>query len=570
MQKRTTDPRSPLFAQEFLAFVCDAGKLDAALAARARNTQLETGARIDVVLTELGLLSSDDLLALAAVYLDLPIANENALTIDHGHIETIPVDFLRRTALVPIGTAGDRLTVAVADPFALEPVAALAFELSKPIDVVLTTPQQVARLLDQISGQDVTIAPETANSTVAADTDVRRLKESASEAPIIRLINRICSAAVRARASDIHFETYQAGIIVRFRIDGVLVEQERIAREYAAAALSRLKIMAGLNIAEQRLPQDGRIKTAVDGRDIEVRVATTPVLHGESAVLRLLGQSSVAIELAKLGLERSTLDFLMRVTRHPHGIVLVTGPTGSGKTTTLYAVLKRLHNGERKIVSIEDPVEVAIEGISQIPVRPAIGLGFAEALRTVLRHDPDIIMIGEMRDHDTARTAIQAAMTGHMVLSTLHTNSAADSVTRLLDLGLEPYLIAATLNGVVSQRLVRRLCQACAVHAGADADLDLLVRAVNDARTVDASRVRQAVGCSACHDTGFHGRTTITETFVIDDAARDLINGRADAAMLRAAHSSEASPTLAMNGLIKVLAGETTAQEVLKVLRGVG
>lgn len=570
MQKRTTDPRSPLFAQEFLAFVCDAGKLDAALAARARNTQLETGARIDVVLTELGLLSSDDLLALAAVYLDLPIANENALTIDHGHIETIPVDFLRRTALVPIGTAGDRLTVAVADPFALEPVAALAFELSKPIDVVLTTPQQVARLLDQISGQDVTIAPETANSTVAADTDVRRLKESASEAPIIRLINRICSAAVRARASDIHFETYQAGIIVRFRIDGVLVEQERIAREYAAAALSRLKIMAGLNIAEQRLPQDGRIKTAVDGRDIEVRVATTPVLHGELAVLRLLGQSSVAIELAKLGLERSTLDFLMRVTRHPHGIVLVTGPTGSGKTTTLYAVLKRLHNGERKIVSIEDPVEVAIEGISQIPVRPAIGLGFAEALRTVLRHDPDIIMIGEMRDHDTARTAIQAAMTGHMVLSTLHTNSAADSVTRLLDLGLEPYLIAATLNGVVSQRLVRRLCQACAVHAGADADLDLLVRAVNDARTVDASRVRQAVGCSACHDTGFHGRTTITETFVIDDAARDLINGRADAAMLRAAHSSEASPTLAMNGLIKVLAGETTAQEVLKVLRGVG
>jgi general secretion pathway protein E len=567
MQYAKIDPRSAEVAQSMLDFAQAAGKLDAPAALRAKAIQARTGDRIDFVLTELGLVSAEDVLHMTAAYLNVPVVDAAKARVNQDVLDTAAVDYWRRNELAPLVDDGGTFTVVGADPFSGDVINALSFALGKPLQFCVAPRTQIMGLLAPFAEQPadaVVVAHDDGSST---DVDVRRLRESASEAPIVRLVNRVIMAAVRSRASDIHFDSFATGLVIRLRIDGVLVEHERVEKASAAAVTSRVKIMSGLNIAEHRVPQDGRILTAVDGRETEIRVAITPVLNGESIVLRLVGQTHVNVELAALGLDAATHGFLTRAARNPHGIILVTGPTGSGKSTTLYALLKSLNNGARKIVSIEDPVELAIEGVTQIPARPSLGLGFADALRTVLRHDPDVIMVGEMRDKDTARAGMQAALTGHMVLSTLHTNSATDSITRLLDLGIEPFLISATLTGIISQRLVRRLCGTCAVTTTQDTDLDVLRRLTGTAALTNKGQLRAAAGCETCHGTGFFGRTTIAETFVIDSQARDMIAQRADATALRAAAEAAGLRSLAHAGLTKVLDGTTTAAEILKAIR---
>jgi general secretion pathway protein E len=409
-------------------------------------------------------------------------------------------------------------------------------------------------------------AAEIAGEIEALDTDVERLRDLASEAPVIRLVNQIVGRAVEARASDIHLEPTENGLKVRFRIDGLLHEMEVLPARLRPAVISRVKIMAKLNIAERRLPQDGRIKLAARGTPLDLRVAVTPSLHGEAAVLRILHRDTVALDFATLGIGGANLKALLSILDRPHGIVLVTGPTGSGKTTTLYAALSRLNTPERKILTVEDPVEYQLEGITQIQVQPAIGLDFAGVLRSLLRHDPDVMMVGEIRDRETAEIAVQAALTGHLVLSTLHTNSAAGSIARLIDMGVPEYLLASTLTGAMGQRLVRTLCPQCREPVEA---LPEFARELGLDRLAKGGPVRlwRPRGCESCHATGYRGRTTISEVLVSDDALRRLILKRSDARELHTAAVASGMTGMFEDGATKALAGLTTIEEVLKVTR---
>ena len=396
--------------------------------------------------------------------------------------------------------------------------------------------------------------------------DVERLKDLASEAPVIRLVNNLIAKAMEARASDIHIEPFEDRLRVRYRIDGVLREVEPPPGRFRAAIVSRIKIMARLNIAERRLPQDGRIKLAVRGTPIDLRIATVPTMHGECVVLRLLNREGVRLDFAALGLGGRNLDVYLTALERPHGILLVTGPTGSGKTTTLYASLVRLNIPERKILTVEDPVEYQLDGINQIQVKQSIGLGFPNLLRSLLRHDPDIIMVGEIRDVETAEIAVQAALTGHLVLSTLHTNSAVSSITRLLDMGVEDYLLTSTLNGVAAQRLVRTLCPHCreAYRALPEMVAQLGLRRFAGDADIILQRPR---GCDECTGTGYFGRTTIFETLIMSDTIRQLVLRHAESNELHRAAVEEGMRTMYEDGMIKALAGETSIEEVLKVTR---
>jgi general secretion pathway protein E len=401
------------------------------------------------------------------------------------------------------------------------------------------------------------------------EIDVERLRDIANEAPIIRLVNQIIASAVERGASDIHIEPGRDAVVVRLRLDGFLQQERVVPSTLKAALTTRIKIMARLDIAERRLPQDGRIKTAVRGVEIDVRVATLPTAFGESLVLRILDRSRVELDFSKLGLDAAVQSRLHELMSLPNGIILVTGPTGSGKTTTLYTALKELNRPELKLFTVEDPIEYQLGGINQIQVQPQIGFDFPAALRSILRQDPDIIMIGEIRDLETARIAVQASLTGHLVFSTLHTNSSVAAITRLIDIGIERYLLASTLAGVMAQRLVRRLCPSCARPAAYRTEVPSRLRwPIPDSLELDWSSAREAVGCAACHGTGYLGRTSVVELLVIDDEMREAIGRRSDdqrALMSRARVAG--FHTLYESGLVKVALGETTIEEVLRVSR---
>ena len=389
----------------------------------------------------------------------------------------------------------------------------------------------------------------------------------ASEAPVIKLVQNLVVRAVEAQASDIHIEPREDSIRVRYRIDGVLHTVETLPLSVRAALSSRIKIMAQLNIAERRLPQDGRIKMTVRGHEIDLRVSTMPTMNGESVVLRILDRSSVALEFPALGFSGEGLAGFERLLQEPNGIILVTGPTGSGKTTTLYAALSQLNDSGRKLFTVEDPIEYQLAGVNQIQVNPKIGLTFATALRSILRQDPDIVMVGEIRDLETAEMAIRASLTGHLVLSTVHTNSAAATITRLLDMGVEDYLLASSLKGVLAQRLVRKLCPHCAVPGDVPpAILQRLARVASS--TIDTRGVRSAKGCSQCRNTGFSGRTTIYELLPLTkDVKEVIVNSGAERAIDDMA-LRQGMTAMSHNGLEKVLSGETTIDEVLRVSGG--
>ena len=573
------DPRSAEFAEQFGAHLVAHEVLDELAVARAQRAQRQSGERFPQVLLHLGILDERGLARALAAFLGLETA-DLALLPDHPvRAGDIDVAFLRRNHILPLRETGGTLEIAAADPLSTEAIDALSFLLDLPVTTRVAAYADIETGLDRLysaadgraTAPEVKSMPAGAPGELASDEDVRRLQDMASDAPVIKLVQELITRAVGAQASDIHVEPREDSVRVRFRIDGVLHTVETLPTSLRSALGSRIKIEARLNIAEQRLPQDGRMKANVRGREIDLRVSTMPTLWGESIVLRILDRSSVELDLAKLGFTDAMRGELSELLRQPNGIVLVTGPTGSGKTTTLYTALDMLNSTERKIFTVEDPIEYQMPGINQIQVQPRIGLDFANALRSILRQDPDIIMVGEIRDLETAQIAIQASLTGHLVLSTVHTNSAAATITRLLDMGVERYLLASSLKGVLAQRLVRRLCPACAAPSADTATILAMLRSTGaDPDLVLAGekpRLKRAAGCSACRNTGYAGRTTIAELLATTAPVRKAMLSGSSEDAIEAAGVAGGRLTLLQSGLVKALRGETTAEEVLRATR---
>lgn len=565
------DPRSADFVEQFGAFLIGSGVLDELAVRRAQRAQRQSSERFDLVLTRLGLLPDAALVRALADHLGMSKAEAADFPALPVHADRLPAAFLKSHRVLPLADEADRLVVAVADPFDTEAIAAVSFLFEQPVTCCLATAGEIDAAIERLYGAGATsVASMTGADQETADSsadDVRRLADLASEAPIIRLVQELITRAVEGQASDIHIEPSETSLRVRFRIDGLLHTVENLPPALKAAVTSRIKIMAHLNIAERRLPQDGRVKATVRGHEIDLRISTMPTLHGESVVMRLLDRSSVDLSYSALGFAGPKLDEFERLLSQPNGIVLVTGPTGSGKTTTLYSALTTLNLPDRKIFTVEDPIEYQLPGINQIQVQPRIGLTFASALRSILRQDPDIMMIGEIRDIETAEIAIQAALTGHLVLSTVHTNSAAATIARLLDMGVADYLLASTIKGVLAQRLVRRLCRLCARPAARSPEPSRLIDGSSLAAVASIAGSRTAAGCPYCRQTGYSGRTMISELLVMSDPVRDAILSRAKERVIEEVAQREGMVTLYHDGLEKVRSGETSIEEVLRVTR---
>ncbi|MCW5751673.1 MAG: type II secretion system ATPase GspE [Alphaproteobacteria bacterium] len=543
------------------------GKVDHGGLERAGALAAVSGERLDVVLTRLGLVSESDMAAALAEQLALPLAGLGDYPERPLLGERVSIRFLRASRVLPLREHAGHLDLAMADPldsYAREAIRLLA---GKEVRPVVAVPAELDAALDRLFGKPKPAAEIAAASLTGegvASADIERLRDLASEAPVIRLVNGLISRAVNERASDIHIEPFEGTLRLRYRIDGVLRAVEAPPSRLQAAIASRVKIMAGLDIAERRLAQDGRIKANVQGREIDLRVSTVPTQHGESVVLRILDQSRAPLDLGRLGFSTPVGATLSSLLERPNGIILVTGPTGSGKTTTLYAALQRLNDPSRKLITVEDPVEYELPGINQIQVRPRIGLTFATVLRAILRQDPDIIMVGEIRDGETARIAVQAALTGHLVLSTLHTNDAAGALTRLVDMGVENYLLTSSVLAVLAQRLVRRLCLDCRERYRPAPEL---VRQLGLERLSEGGEpwLHRARGCVACQGSGFAGRTTIAELMPLEDDLRRLVLRRAERRELDQAARAAGMRPMADDGLLKALAGITTIEEVMRV-----
>ncbi len=550
----------------------DRGAIDRRTLDRARRVAAETGARLDQVLTQLGLVSDRGLaeafaqltaapLVGAADYPDAPLFHDR-----------LKPKFLRRVRAMPIAASDDRATLAMADPLDVFTRNAIAAALGRSVAVAVAVPIELEAALDRLYAElsDGSDGAEMLDEMVAdaepAEEDAERLKDLASEAPVIRLVNQLIARAVETHASDVHLEPFPDRLRIRYRHDGVLHEVEPPPSRLQAAVISRIKIMARLDIAERRLPQDGRIKLTVRGHEIDFRVSSVPSLHGEKVVLRILDRTAVEFDYAKLGLPADIRQGIERALDLPNGMVLVTGPTGSGKTTTLYTGLLKLNTVARNVVTVEDPIEYQLTGINQIQVRPQIGLNFASLLRSILRQDPDVIMIGEIRDLETVQIAVQAALTGHLVLSTIHTNSAAATMTRLRDMGLEDYLMTATLKAVLAQRLVRRLCPMCKTP---DPAPSALIERFGLERLAPAEAITlfHQKGCPACRGTGFRGRRAIAELLVPNRAIDRLIFEGADDVAIEHAAVEQGMRPIFDNGLLAVIEGDTTIEEVVRCIR---
>ena len=533
--------------------------LSAESLARAEAVKAESDEPLESVATRLGLVSEQALAKGLSQAAHLPLLNVRdfpAVKVGDSHPS---VAFLREMRALPVKYGDGRLTVAVANPFDDFAATALSYSFGCPVDRVVAPASDIDAAIDRLYGQD-DFGAELPGAGADED-DLERLRDIVSDAPVIRAVNRLIADAVDARASDIHVEPAEDRVVVRMRVDGVLVEAPALPPSMRSALVSRIKVMAELNIAERRLPQDGRMRVAVRGNEIDLRVATAPSIHGETVVMRILDRANLALDFATLGFDQALADRLRHVLAKPFGIVLVTGPTGSGKTTTLYAALSEMNSGARKILTVEDPIEYRLPGIVQTQVNSAIGLTFSTALRSFLRQDPDVMMVGEIRDLETAQIAVQAALTGHTILSTLHTNTAAGAVTRLLDMAVEPFLLTSTLNAVLAQRLVRRLCETCrAPYQPSATHLAALGLPSSDTRSF-----YHAKGCAKCNKTGFRGRVALIELLVIDDEIGQLILNRADSREIVRNAAGGALSTMLSDGINKLSAGLTTIEEVIRV-----
>ncbi|MEO7392689.1 MAG: ATPase, T2SS/T4P/T4SS family [Ramlibacter sp.] len=547
--------------QELGDLLVRAGKLSARDLERAVAARQEMGGTLEGVLVQLGLVSELDVVQTRSVQLGVPFVAAEGFPDGPAEAPGLLPEFLSTHACYPLRLEGTRLDVAMADPENQFVLKALRLATGLEIKPYIALPSDIERALAQPQ-QDAELDDEEGELDDSGDF-VEHLRDLASEAPVIRLVNSIIGRVIELRASDIHLEPFDDGLHVRYRVDGVIHSSEVVPPKHGAAVSSRVKLLAHLDIAERRLPQDGRIKTRVKGRELDLRVSTVPTVHGESVVMRVLDRASVRFSLEQMGFESDTLQRFNALLARPHGILLVTGPTGSGKTTTLYAALSKLDASTQKIINVEDPVEYQLEGINQIQVHTQIGLTFANALRSILRQDPDIIMIGEMRDGETAQIAVQSALTGHLVLSTLHTNTATGAVIRMLDMGVERYLITSSVNGVLSQRLVRTLCNHCkeAEVPGAE----LLASSGLGRYLQPGAPVYRARGCAQCRDTGYQGRTGIHELLVLDDQMRRAILDGKDESELHALAARTGMLTLYEDGLRKVAAGATCLEELLRV-----
>jgi general secretion pathway protein E len=540
------------------------GKLSPGDLARARRLADEAGDPLLPMLVRLGLISERDMAQAMSDVLELPLADAGTFPAEPLREDLFSLRFLKDAKVLPVSEDQDSIQVAFAHPIDRFAVEAMQMAAGKPVKALVGLPSEIELALERLY-EKVEEAPESAEGALGDfdEEDIEHLKDLASEAPVIRMVNQLIQKALESRASDIHIEPFADELKVRYRVDGILKEVDAPPVRSTAAVISRVKIMAKLNIAERRLPQDGRIPIRIQGRELDLRVSTVPTMFGESVVMRLLDKESVRFDLDALGFDGSPRERLRLILEKPYGILLVTGPTGSGKSTTLYTALSRMNTEERKIITVEDPVEYQLAGINQIQVKSAIGMTFASALRAIVRQDPDVIMVGEMRDLETARIAVQSALTGHVVLSTLHTNDAASGVTRLLEMGVEDYLLTSTINGILAQRLVRKLCPHCRESYPAIPELAVRFAAIGAAP--EDVELHRAVGCDACNGTGYRGRLVITEVLLMTDQIRKAVLNHATATEIRRIAVAEGMETMYLDGLRKALDGRTTIEEVLRV-----
>ncbi len=543
------------------------GRLKETDLSRARRLHEESGGSLVALLTKLGLASERDVAEAIAAVMDLPLRQAKDMPETPPENVQLPLRFLKQYHVVAVGETDTSVQLLMANPQDNYPIQACRLATGKQVEVGVGLRSEIDDLIERYYGQGRsalgTIVESLSEDGGRGEDDVEHLRDLASEAPVIRLVNIIIQRAVEQRASDIHIEPFENRLKVRYRVDGVLHEVESPPASSTAAVISRVKIMSKLNIAERRLPQDGRIMLRVQGKELDLRVSTVPTAHGESVVMRILDRESVVFDFKRLGFTDQFLPRFLKVLEMPHGILLVTGPTGSGKTTTLYTALSQINTPDVKIITVEDPVEYQIEGINQIQAKPQIGLDFAQALRSIVRQDPDVIMIGEMRDLETAKIAIQSALTGHLVLSTLHTNSAAGGITRMLDMGVDDYLLASTVNGILAQRLVRRLepTHAEPFPALPEVIKEYSLEKYTDERPVQLYRPMP----SAITPTGYFGRTTIMEFLIMTEPVRRLVLQHADEQKIQTLAQAEGMHTMFEDGLGKALSGVTTIEEVLRV-----
>jgi type IV pilus assembly protein PilB len=533
-----------------------------------------TGKPLSQVIIDFGLVSEEQLLRAVAEHLNLEYLDLEATDIDKAVLRIMPSSVARMYSAVPVSIVGNTVTVAVMDPYNPQLIGELSFILGKDVQLAVAPSKQIEStilkffgeesesLKDVLEDMESQLATAEVVETATKTGGTAALEELASQAPIVRFVNLILFQAIQDRASDIHFEPFEDEFKIRYRVDGALYEMAPPPKHLALPVISRIKVMSNLNIAERRLPQDGRIQLNIGGKQVDLRVSTLPTQYGESVVLRVLDRTVVNLSLESLGMPTDIFEQTIETIKAPNGIFIVTGPTGSGKTTTLYSCLKRINTIDMKLLTSEDPVEYDIEGIMQVPINEAIGLTFARALRAFLRQDPDVIMVGEMRDLETAQISIQASLTGHLVFTTLHTNDASGAVTRMIDMGVEPFLISSTLQGVLAQRLVRKACKKCRIaYEPTEAVLAELALTKEDTQ---GRPFYYGKGCMECSETGYKGRKGLFELLVMSEPVRELINQRAPAGVLRARALELGMRTLREDGIRSILDGETTVEEVLK------
>jgi type IV pilus assembly protein PilB len=558
-----------------LSLVKNQGLIDDLQYEEVASELKRSGAPVFQLLQDFGIMKVDDILHVMAANLGTEVVSLRDREFPPDLLKTIPANVARMYHCLPVALKNGTLQVALADP--LDPARAdeIGFASKRDVQVVVADPAAIEKAVDQYYGQEETedfseilkelgsdseIAREV--SEAGASDDARLVESLANEAPIVKFVNLVLFQAIQDRASDIHFEPFETEFRIRYRVDGALYEMAPPPKHLALPVISRLKVMSNLNISERRLPQDGRITYQVAGRQVDLRVSTLPTQFGESVVLRVLDRASVNLDLDTLGFPKYLHDYMAEAVQRPNGILIVTGPTGSGKTTTLYSAMRRVNTIDAKLLTAEDPVEYDIEGIMQVAINDSVGMTFGKALRSFLRQDPDIIMVGEMRDLETAQISIQASLTGHLVLSTLHTNDATGAITRLIDMGVEPFLISSTLMAVLAQRLVRTICKDCRTPFEPTEDqLALLNLSPHD---LGDKVFHYGRGCSTCNDTGYKGRKGIFELLIISEAVRILINERAPTVVLRQKAIELGMVPLREDGLRGIFEGDTTIEEVVK------
>ena len=544
---------------------------------QALEEQKKTGKLLGRVLVDLGLVKDDDILAVLGAQTGMEKVDISNIEVSPQLLEKVPGPLAKAYKIVPIRMEGNTLVVAMGDPLNIQALDDLRFMLDCDVKGLISNEQAVNEAIDRLYGGEMETVEDLLKELEAeaapleeaeekAVEDVQALEQLAREVPVVKLLNLVLIQAIKDKASDIHFEPFEDQFRIRYRVDGVLYEMVPPPKHFALAVTTRIKVMADMDIAQRRIPQDGRIELHMGGREVDLRVSTIPTVHGESVVMRVLDKSVLMLSLEELGLAHEDLLKVNRLITKPNGIILVTGPTGCGKTTTLYACLRKINSPEVKIITVEDPVEYDIEGIHQVQVKQAIGLTFAITLRHILRQDPDIILVGEIRDLETAEMAIQASLTGHLVFSTLHTNDSPSAITRLIDMEVEPFLISSTLEAVISQRLVRVICNACREeYEPSPEELELLEMEPSEAKK---HKFYRGKGCSVCNNIGYMGRTGIFEILIMNEELRRAVVDKASAGEIREIALKYGMKTLRSDGLDKIFKGITTIEEVVRETTG--